>query len=65
MRSYHGGVSGPLSALISQQQLLAADQRMAALKTQQAELAIALVDALGGGYGALPAAGAAPPSTTP
>ncbi|MET0332460.1 MAG: efflux transporter outer membrane subunit [Dyella sp.] len=50
LRSYHGGVSGPLSALISQQQLLAADQRLAALKAQQAELAIALVDALGGGY---------------
>jgi NodT family efflux transporter outer membrane factor (OMF) lipoprotein len=63
MRSYHGGVSGPLSALLSQQQLLAADQRLAALKTQQAALAIALVDALGGGYAALPATEAERPAT--
>ncbi|RDS86229.1 efflux transporter outer membrane subunit [Dyella psychrodurans] len=52
MSAYKGGVSGPLTPLASRQQLLAADQRLAALQSQQADLSIRLIDALGGGYGA-------------
>ncbi|WP_233842519.1 efflux transporter outer membrane subunit [Dyella sp. 2HG41-7] len=50
--AYKGGVSGPLTPLASRQQLLLADQRLAALESQQADLSIRLIDALGGGYGA-------------
>ncbi len=52
MAGYKGGVSGALTPLISRQQLLLAEQRLAALESQQADLCIRLVDALGGGYGA-------------
>ena len=55
---YRGGVTGPLTPLISRQQLLQADQRLAALESQQADLSIRLVDALGGGYGADASSGA-------
>jgi len=48
---YKGGVSGPLAPLISRQQLLQADQRTAALESQQADISIRLIEALGGGYG--------------
>lgn len=48
---YKGGVSGPLAPLISRQQLLLADQRTAALESQQADISIRLIEALGGGYG--------------
>jgi len=47
---YKGGVSGPLAPLISRQQLLLADQRTAALESQQADISIRLIEALGGGY---------------
>lgn len=50
--AYKGGVSGPLTPLASRQQLLLADQRLAVLESQQADLSIRLIDALGGGYGA-------------
>ena len=48
--AYKGGVSGPLTPLASRQQLLLADQRLAALQSQQADISIRLIDALGGGY---------------
>jgi len=47
---YKGGVSGPLAPLISRQQLLLADQRTAVLESQQADISIRLIEALGGGY---------------
>ncbi len=50
--AYKAGLSSPLTALISRQQLLLADQRLAALVSQRADLSIRLIDALGGGYGA-------------
>lgn len=52
MSAYKGGVSGPLTPLASRQQLLLADQRLALLQSQQADLSIRLIDALGGGYSA-------------
>ena len=58
MAGYKGGVSGPLTPLISRQQLLLAEQRLAALESQQADLSIRLIDALGGGYGADASSGA-------
>ena len=53
---YKGGVSGPLAPLISRQQLLLADQRTAALESQQADISIRLIEALGGGYVVEPSA---------
>lgn len=50
--AYKGGVSGPLTPLASRQQLLLADQRLASLESQQADLSVRLIDALGGGYAA-------------
>jgi NodT family efflux transporter outer membrane factor (OMF) lipoprotein len=50
LSAYRGGVSGPLTPLASRQQLLLADQRLAALESQQADLSVRLIDALGGGY---------------
>jgi NodT family efflux transporter outer membrane factor (OMF) lipoprotein len=52
MSAYKGGVSGPLTPLASRQQLLLVDQRLAVLQSQQADLSVRLIDALGGGYGA-------------
>jgi outer membrane protein TolC len=49
--AYKGGVSGPLTPLISRQQLLLTEQRLAALESQQADASIRLIEALGGGYG--------------
>jgi len=56
LSAYKGGVSGPLTPLTSRQQLLLADQRLATLETQQADLSVRLIAALGGGYGATAAA---------
>lgn len=50
LSAYKGGVSGPLTPLAARQQLLLTDQRLAALESQQADLSIRLIDALGGGY---------------
>jgi NodT family efflux transporter outer membrane factor (OMF) lipoprotein len=58
--AYKGGVSGPLTPLASRQQLLAADQRLAALESQQADLSIRLINALGGGYDANASSSAQP-----
>jgi NodT family efflux transporter outer membrane factor (OMF) lipoprotein len=50
MAGYKGGISGQLTPLIARQQLLLTDQRLAALESQQADLSIRMIDALGGGY---------------
>jgi NodT family efflux transporter outer membrane factor (OMF) lipoprotein len=52
MSAYKGGISGQLTPVIARQQLLLTEQRLAALESQQADLSVRLVDALGGGYGA-------------
>ncbi|MFK2900704.1 efflux transporter outer membrane subunit [Dyella jejuensis] len=57
LSAYRGGVSGPLTPLASRQQLLLADERLAVLQSQQMDLSIRLIDALGGGYGSSAAAG--------
>ncbi|RDI99049.1 multidrug RND transporter [Dyella solisilvae] len=54
---YKSGVGSYLEALIVRQQLLAAQERMAALKAQQVDLSVQLIQALGGGF--RPQAGAA------
>jgi NodT family efflux transporter outer membrane factor (OMF) lipoprotein len=52
MSEYKGGVSGPLTPLISRQQLLIADQRTALLESEEADISVRLIEALGGGFGA-------------
>jgi NodT family efflux transporter outer membrane factor (OMF) lipoprotein len=47
---YKAGVGSYLEALSVRQQLLEAEQRMAALKAQQADQSVQLIQALGGGY---------------
>lgn len=47
---YKGGIGNYLEALIVRQQLLAAEQRMAALHAQQSDLNVQLIQALGGGF---------------
>jgi NodT family efflux transporter outer membrane factor (OMF) lipoprotein len=47
-----GGLSDSLTPLVTRQQLLLAEQRLAALESEQADISIRLVDALGGGYAA-------------
>jgi outer membrane protein TolC len=47
---YQAGVGSYLEALGVRQQLLLAEQRMAALKAQQIDLSVQLIEALGGGY---------------
>lgn len=47
---YRNGVGNYLDVLIVQQQLLTAEQRVADLETQRVDGAIALVQALGGGF---------------
>ncbi len=52
MSEYKGGVSGPLTPLIARQQLLVADQRTALLESEEADISVRLIEALGGGFGA-------------
>jgi NodT family efflux transporter outer membrane factor (OMF) lipoprotein len=52
LKLYKGGLGSSLETLIARQQLLAADQRMAALNSQQMDLSVRMIEALGGGYGA-------------
>ena len=47
---YRAGVGSYLEALVVRQQLLVAEQRMAALEAQQLDQSVLLVQALGGGY---------------
>jgi outer membrane protein TolC len=61
MQAYKEGVNGPLTPLASRQQLLLTDQRLAALESQQADLSIRLIDALGGGYGVNASSSVQPP----
>jgi NodT family efflux transporter outer membrane factor (OMF) lipoprotein len=56
---YKAGVGSYLEALTVRQQLLVAEQRMAALKAQQSDQSVQLIQALGGGY--RPAHGQLPP----
>ena len=60
---YKAGVGSYLEALIVRQQLLVAQQRMAALKSQQVESSVQLIQALGGGF--RPQAGAADVAVRP
>lgn len=52
IKAYKSGLSGPLAPLISRQQLLLTEQRLAALESQQADISVRLIEALGGGYDA-------------
>ena len=52
LKLYKGGLGSSLETLVARQQLLAAQQRMAALDSQQMELSVQLIEALGGGYAA-------------
>lgn len=52
LKLYKGGLGSSLETLIARQQLLAAEQRMAALDSQQMDLSVKLIEALGGGYDA-------------
>lgn len=50
IKAYEGGLRGPLTPLTSRQQLLTAQQRLALLESQQADISIRLIEALGGGF---------------
>jgi NodT family efflux transporter outer membrane factor (OMF) lipoprotein len=50
LKLYKGGLGSSLETLVARQQLLAAQQRMAALDSQQMDLSVQLIQALGGGY---------------
>lgn len=60
---YKAGIGSYLEALSVRQQLLSAEQRMAALQAQQVDLSVQLIQALGGGFA--PQAGDAVPSSSP
>jgi NodT family efflux transporter outer membrane factor (OMF) lipoprotein len=47
---YKAGVGSYLESLVVRQQLLEAEQRMAALKAQQVDTSVQLIQALGGGF---------------
>ncbi|MFC5742293.1 efflux transporter outer membrane subunit [Dyella tabacisoli] len=47
---FKSGIGSYLEALSVRQQLLVADQRMAALQSQQVDLSVQLIQALGGGF---------------
>lgn len=47
---YKAGVGSYLEALSVRQQLLVAEQRMASLRSQQADVSVQMIHALGGGY---------------
>jgi outer membrane protein TolC len=50
MTAYKGGLKGPLTPLTSRQQLLTAQQRLAALESEQIDISVRLIEALGGGF---------------
>lgn len=50
MQRYQGGVGNYLEALTVRQQLIAAEQRTTALRTQRISTAVQLIEALGGGF---------------
>ncbi len=50
LKLYKGGLGSSLETLIAREQLLAAQQRMAALDSQQMDLSVQLIQSLGGGY---------------
>jgi NodT family efflux transporter outer membrane factor (OMF) lipoprotein len=49
---YKGGLTDAITPLVTRQQLLLAEQRLAVLQSQQTDIAIRLIEALGGGYDA-------------
>jgi NodT family efflux transporter outer membrane factor (OMF) lipoprotein len=59
---YRAGVGSFLEALTVRQELLAAEQRIAALQAQQVDLSVQLIEALGGGYRPRERSGAATPA---
>ena len=54
LAAYKGGLKGPLTPLTSRQQLLTAQQRLALLESQQTDVSIRLIEALGGGFNGTP-----------
>ena len=62
---YKAGIGSYLEALSVRQQLLVAEQRMAALHAQQVDLSVQLIQALGGGYRPQPDDAAIASSPTP
>ncbi len=50
LKAYKGGLRGPLTPLTSRQQLLVAQQRLALLQSQQIDISVRLIEALGGGF---------------
>lgn len=50
LKAYKGGLKGPLTPLTSRQQLLVAQQRLALLQSQQIDISVRLIEALGGGF---------------
>jgi NodT family efflux transporter outer membrane factor (OMF) lipoprotein len=50
LTAYKGGLKGPLTPLTSREQLLTAQQRLALLESQQTDVSIRLIEALGGGF---------------
>jgi len=62
---YKAGIGSYLEALSVRQQLLVAEQRMAALHAQQVDLSVQLIQALGGGYRPQPDDAAVASSPTP
>lgn len=50
MKAYKGGLKGPLTPLTSRQQLLVAQQRLAQLQSEQIDISVRLIEALGGGF---------------
>jgi NodT family efflux transporter outer membrane factor (OMF) lipoprotein len=49
---YKGGLTDAITPLVTRQQLLLAEQRLAVLQSQQTDIAVRLIEALGGGYDA-------------
>ncbi|WP_445147152.1 efflux transporter outer membrane subunit [Dyella sp. Tek66A03] len=50
IKAYRGGLKGPLTPLTSRQELLLAQQRLALLESQQTDISVRLIEALGGGF---------------
>ena len=50
IKAYRGGLKGPLTPLASRQQLLLTQQRLALLESQQTDISVRLIEALGGGF---------------
>ena len=62
---YRAGIGNYLESLSGRQQLLVAEQAMAALQARQVDLSVQLIEALGGGFQPQAGTVAATPSSTP